>query len=328
MAAAYLGRGIARRETLQPDFRFIVGTPEGGSPCPCLLAGARGICDYRLSRALTMPPFQRYRLATLFASLCVAATPTSRAETRSITPSECLAMKAKNVISEKSPIGCNRLKRVSFRYVNFDGETRMGEVAVLDAVSRRTQIIFDSLYSIGFPLNKAALLEDYLGDDDASMNDNNTSAFSARAIAGSQEWSLHAFGVAIDVNPFQNPFIYFDNETSVAHIIPASSSRISVNRQNYRPNKDFRPGMAEEVIDIFAYNGFLNWGGYWNFPIDYQHFEVGNRDFVMRLAKASPSDAEQLFEEYIHRYVSCVTQLTPKQAREAARAACVSRMTQ
>lgn len=41
--------------------------------------------------------------------------------------------------------------------------------------------------------------------------------------------------------------------------------------------------MATDPIDIFAENGFIGWGGYWNYPIDYQ--EIGSRKFVEQLSR-------------------------------------------
>ena len=62
--------------------------------------------------------------------------------------------------------------------------------------------------------------------------------------------------------------------------------------------------MAEAVIDIFADNGFLIWGGYWDDPVDYQHFQTGRRT-AERLASASAAEAEAIFNGLVERYRSC-----------------------
>ena len=232
-------------------------------------------------------------------------------------------MKDKHVMSSESPVPCDRLSEVSFRFVDFGGVTRKGSVVVLDAVARHVQAIFDELYSRRFPLSKAEPMQDYLSDDDASMEDDNTSGFNARLVAGGSDWSLHAFGAAIDLNPVQNPFVEFTNDARTLRVSPASSAKTYVNRLNRRPGKETRRGMAEEVVDVFADNGFLIWGGYWNFPIDYQHFEVGDRRFVERLVQVAPADAQALFEEQVDRYRSCMASQVAKD-HEEARAACVS----
>jgi hypothetical protein len=62
--------------------------------------------------------------------------------------------------------------------------------------------------------------------------------------------------------------------------------------------------MAEEVIDIFADNGFSIWGGDWQNPIDYQHFQV-SRPLAEQLASLSAADAEIMFAQTIDRYRQC-----------------------
>ncbi len=101
-------------------------------------------------------------------------------------------------------------------------------------------------------------------------------------MTGGASWSKHAYGVAIDINPLQNPYISYPEEVS-ANILPPSSSKFFVNRNNNRPNKKQRAGMAENVIDVFARHGFIIWGGDWDTPIDYQHFEVGSYNFIHKL---------------------------------------------
>ena len=43
------------------------------------------------------------------------------------------------------------------------------------------------------------------GTTTASMAADNTSAFNCRRVAGSDRWSAHAYGAAIDINPVENP---------------------------------------------------------------------------------------------------------------------------
>ncbi len=243
-----------------------------------------------------------------------------------ISTQQCAKMRAADVITDKNPVPCARLRTVTFPIINFSGQEDKGQVVVLDALAQRTQSIFDTLFKRKFPINKAVLMEAYSGDDQASMNDNNTSAFNGRPITGGSNWSLHAYGVAIDVNPLQNPYISFD-ELGHATILPALAAKQSINRLNYRPKKDFRAGMAEDAIDIFAENGFIGWGGYWNYPIDYQHFEIGSRKFVEQLINLSPCQSRRAFEQYAKSYADCMTK-TSICPHAAARAACVAKIIQ
>lgn len=250
----------------------------------------------------------------------------SIATIKPITKDQCENMRAHSVITDKNPVPCERLRTVSFPLINFQGREDKGQVVVLDAVAERTQIIFDRLFKQKFPINKALLMEAYNGDDNASMNDNNTSAFNGRPITGGTDWSLHAYGVAIDINPLENPYISFDDQAH-ATILPALAAKQSINRLNYRPKKDFRTGMAEQAIDIFAENGFIGWGGYWNYPIDYQHFEIGSKKFVQQLINLSPCKAQYVFEQYVKSYADCMAKSSVC-PHAAARAACVAKIMQ
>ena len=246
------------------------------------------------------------------------------ADIQPVTPEHCALMTQQGVISDANPVACERLRVVTFRHHDFDGnDQQVGKVVVLDAVAKNVQIIFDTLYERGFVLSGARLMEAYEGSDEASMADNNTSAFNGRNITDGSSWSNHAYGAAIDLNPLQNPFISIGQDGR-ATIAPAASARLSVNRLDQRPNKAMLAGKAEEVVGVFADNGFINWGGYWNFPIDYQHFELGNKTFIKRLASSSPEDAERIFDRYVKTYRRCVVRNSAK-PDAVARKVCAER---
>ncbi len=164
-----------------------------------------------------------------------------------------------------------------------------------DAVAPRVLHIFETLQARGFPLAKARPVEAYDGDDNASMADNNTSGFNDRPVAGTTRPSLHGYGAAIDLNPVQNPFLTLSG-SSVAVAPPAGAAYL--NRRPHRPDKPDRPGLAEAVVALFAENGFSHWGGDWDDPIDYQHFDVG-RPLAESLAALPPEQARTRFEAAI-----------------------------
>jgi hypothetical protein len=215
----------------------------------------------------------------------------------------CDDMKLHHVLNG-GPVGCRRLKLVRFAYVNFAGELRTdGEVVVMDAAAKHVFHIFTELRESGFRIAKAQLMNRYDGNDDASMRDNNSSAFNDRQIVGGGPISLHAYGLAIDINPMQNPYVTRSGDTLTFN--PPGGADYA-NRRNDRPWKKPRLGMAEAVVEVFAHNGFLIWGGYWDSPIDYQHFQVG-RKLAARLADPdmSEAEAEKLFDGIVERYRDC-----------------------
>jgi hypothetical protein len=244
-------------------------------------------------------------LTLVFVPILIAtATPRAR-KAGSVVPisqSLCEDMKLHQVSNPRAPVGCDRLKLINFSYVDFGGRLLDdGEIVVMDAAAEHVLDIFVALRKIRFPIAKARLMNHYDGNDDASMADNNTSAFNVRDITGGDTLSLHAYGLAVDINPVQNPFAKRSGAT-LTFSPPVGVE--NANRLNDRPGKPTRLGMAEAVIDIFADHGFLIWGGYWDDPIDYQHFQV-DRKLAERLAKLSPDQAVALYNRYVQSYRTC-----------------------
>lgn len=223
----------------------------------------------------------------------------------------CRALRNAGVLHADAPVACAQLRIVKFSYVDFDGRKRHdGEIMVMAAVAEHVQAIFDTLLQRGFAIAGAKLMNRYNGDDQASMRDNNTSAFNDRAVVNGSAPSLHAYGLAIDINPVQNPYLQFDTDGKAA-FSPAAGSRYA-NRLQQRPGKPARKGMAEEVVDLFAEHGFVIWGGDWDAPIDYQHFQT-SRKLAERLAALPAAQGRAVFTSYVQRYRTCLRRPAGKQ---------------
>jgi hypothetical protein len=215
---------------------------------------------------------------------------------QAISPDLCAQMKAHHVLNAGAPVGCDRLRLVRFSYVDFGGKPHDdGEIVVMDAIATHVSQIFTALEARRFPIAQARLMNEYDGNDDASMDQNNTSAFNDRKMTGGGSISLHAYGVAIDLNPEQNPYVRRARGTLT------SSPRSG---QKYLNRKNPRPGMSEEVIRVFAEHGLSGWGGFWKNPTDYQHFQISKR-LASTLIHASPAAAAEMYEQHIKRYLAC-----------------------
>lgn len=215
----------------------------------------------------------------------------------------CRTMQDLDVLHKNAPVGCAQLRIVHFSYLGFDGNVHDdGAVMVMAALADHVQAIFDTLLQRKFALAGAQLMQQYLGDDLAAMRANNTSAFNDRAMTNGSVPSLHAYGAAIDINPVQNPYVQF-GEIGQATYLPAAGSAYA-NRSTIRPGKPARKGMAEEVVDVFAEHGFLIWGGDWDAPIDYQHFQI-SRALAKRLAALPVAQAQIVFNDHVKNYRSC-----------------------
>jgi D-alanyl-D-alanine carboxypeptidase len=213
-----------------------------------------------------------------------------------ITPTLCNEMKKKHVLNSPAPVGCDRLRLVKFAYIDFDGRSHDdGEIIVLDAIASHVEKIFAALRDKNFPIARAKLVDAYNGNDDASMADNNTSSFNVRPITGGKAVSLHAYGLAIDLNPVQNPYV---RRAIASNIVSPKSGSEFLDR------KTRRPGMAESVGGIFADHGLTIWGGTWTNPTDYQHFQVGQK-LASQLAALPAAEATALFEQHVQNDRAC-----------------------
>jgi hypothetical protein len=228
-----------------------------------------------------------------------------QSETDTIAPISaafCADMRARHVLGSDPKVGCERLRLVKFSYFGFDDKIHNdGGMVVMDAAAPHVLRIFERLRKMQFPISKACPMNDYNGDDDASTRDNNSSAFNDRKVSGGDSLSLHAYGLAIDLNPVQNP--YLTRSGGALRIDPPAGAD-HINRMNDRPSQRLRSGMAEAVIRVFADDGFLIWGGHWHEPIDYQHFQT-SRKLAERLAGLSSSDATQSFDRVVDRFQTC-----------------------
>lgn len=167
---------------------------------------------------------------------------------------------------EGCPISRDDLRYLRLSYHDFNGNTQLGELVCSKKVADDMTEIFKELYNRGYQIEKMRLIDDYGGDDDLSCADNNTSCFNYRTVAGSNNLSKHALGVAIDINPFYNPYVTYPN--GVEHISPPGSEPYADRSADF-PHKI---GPGDDAYELFKSHGFT-WGGNWKTLKDYQHFQ-------------------------------------------------------
>lgn len=158
------------------------------------------------------------------------------------------------------------LRYVHVRHMGFDGEAKDGELVVNKAIADDVLAIFEELYKADYPIEKVRLVDEYDADDEASMSDNNSSAFNFRFISHTTRISMHGLGMAVDINTRYNPYVKtVDGKLSIE---PANGADY-VDR-----SKDFPHKIDHEDLcyKLFKEHGFT-WGGDWTHSKDYQHFE-------------------------------------------------------
>jgi hypothetical protein len=165
------------------------------------------------------------------------------------------------------PVPLADLRYLRMSYVGFDGGAHTGEMVVRKDVTDDVMRVFRDLYAARWPIDRMRLVDEYGGDDDRSMAANNTSGFNCRRVAGRANWSEHAYGAAIDVNPVQNPYL----TEGAVHPPAGRFLRIDRSAGARVPLGAIRAD--DVVVRAFARIGWT-WGGVWAGPKDYQHFSA------------------------------------------------------
>lgn len=164
------------------------------------------------------------------------------------------------------PVGRDQLAWVRLTFRGFDGRRHTGELLVNSAVTDDVVQVFRDLWRADFPLEQMTITTKAERDAAPTGDGNDTGAFNCRPTTGGSSYSQHAYGLAIDLNPFQNPYAKGDL------VLPELAG-------SYLQRDRVRPGMITAdgpVVRAFARIGW-GWGGAWNSLKDYQHFSQNGR---------------------------------------------------
>ena len=201
--------------------------------------------------------------ALLLLAAALHAAPSSFHGTQGPVPEALVARMRQHSWRPGCPTPIADLAYLRLSYYGYDGAVHEGELVVHKELASDVLTIFKALFERRFPVEKMKVIDDYHGDDDASMADNNTSAFNCRFVAGKPGvFSQHSRGRAIDVNPRTNPMV-----EDGAVLPPAGSEFVD--------RKKRAPGIllsGDRAVREFTGRGWV-WGGDWASMKDYQHFE-------------------------------------------------------
>ncbi len=163
--------------------------------------------------------------------------------------------------TEECPVAVDELAYLTVSHYGFDGEFHTGEMIVNTAVAEDVVEVFRRLHEARFPIEQMRVITKEEIDAPPTGDWNDTTSFVCRPAVGSQNWSWHAFGLAIDINPFHNPYEKGDL------VLPELASA-------YVDRNDVRLGMilpGDVVTEAFAEIGW-QWGGNWRTLKDWMHF--------------------------------------------------------
>lgn len=153
------------------------------------------------------------------------------------------------------------LKVIHPEYVDFQGRVQTGEMVVHEAMAAATLAALAECKAHGFRIAAMQPAEKFDNDDDQSMAANNSVAYMYRHVAGRKTLSHHALGLALDLNPMQNPYIRTDLHAPKGSVYELGAMGT----------------ITPEVAAIWKKHGF-NWGGDWHSCKDYMHFSWGQSD--------------------------------------------------
>ncbi len=162
------------------------------------------------------------------------------------------------------------LALVTVPYLDFDGAPQSGRLVVAKGVAGNVADAFQAIFDSGeFRIQRMDLVDAFGGDDDASMAANNTSGFNCRNVPGTNRPSAHSLGLAVDINPVQNPYV-----TRRGTFPPAGAAYDQPGERTAGVTGIILHG--DVVTRAFARIGWA-WGGAWKNSKDYQHFSATGR---------------------------------------------------
>ncbi|WP_338146110.1 M15 family metallopeptidase, partial [Streptomyces scabichelini] len=137
--------------------------------------------------------------------------PTAAAAVRAVPDTQWQKMKDAGMVREGCPVTSpDQLRRMEINHHGFDGEIHRGVLVVNADTADSFVRIFTALFDAEFPIRQMKPLEEYGGDNTASLAADNTAAFNCRRtnqINAPASESPHANGRAVDINPVENPWM-------------------------------------------------------------------------------------------------------------------------
>jgi len=171
------------------------------------------------------------------------------------------------------PVPLSALRLLTLRYWGFDGQVHEGSMVVNERVADDVVRVFRRLFAARFPLKEMHLAVPYRGpqDDNPSDRRDYTVGFNCRPVLTAHgpgtTFSQHAYGLAIDINPIENPYVAADGFVKNNHARPYKDR--SLDQQGMIRRDDV-------AVQAFAAIGW-KWGGYWSSAKDYMHFSLTGR---------------------------------------------------
>jgi D-alanyl-D-alanine carboxypeptidase len=170
---------------------------------------------------------------------------------------------ARSSWTSQCPVAAASLRYLTVGFRGFDGRAHTGELLVNARAADGLVTVFRRLFAADFPIERMRISSAAELNAPPTGDTNTTEAFACRPVRGSTTWSQHAYGLAVDVNPFQNPY----HKGQV--VLPELAT-------GYLDRAQARPGMIQlsgPAVQAFTAIGW-HWGGQFRSLKDYMHFSA------------------------------------------------------
>jgi hypothetical protein len=170
------------------------------------------------------------------------------------------------------PVPLSQLRILTVSHWGFDGRVHEGQLVVNRSAAKQLAGVFRRLYQLRFPIRHMQL-DDMYGPARTRPARDVTGSFRCRQSVpspctggtASGRWSNHAYGLAIDLNPTENPYVGCGR-------VRDSATKPYIDRSRLR-----RGMVTPAVVRAFRSIGW-GWGGDWTGRTkDYMHFSHNGR---------------------------------------------------
>ncbi len=177
---------------------------------------------------------------------------------------------ARSTWHEGCPVALADLRVVTVAFVGFDGAFHTGELLVHADAADAVVAMFRAMHEARFPLEQVAITTPADLDAPPTGDGNVTSAFVCRDARGSGSWSEHAYGRAVDINPFQNPYV---KETDEGRVVLPELATAYTDRSRDLPGMLHPDGPVVAAIEAAGWT----WGGTYTSLQDLMHVSATGR---------------------------------------------------
>jgi hypothetical protein len=200
----------------------------------------------------------------------VAAAPPFHYSIQSVRPQARAQIVSAGLYRAACPVTFAQLRVLTVTHWDFDGAGTTGQLVVNRTAAAPLATAFRKLYAMRFPIRHMQLADAYGPKRKRPADGDVSDAFECRqavpspcsGASGTGQWSEHAYGLAVDLNPIENPYVGCGQTRQRASVPYLNRSRL-------------RPGMVTpKVVRAFSAIGW-GWGGSWSGTTkDYMHFSA------------------------------------------------------